>query len=110
LEEVRTEMAGKAWGSCFYDYRREPSGDMRISKLRIVLADGKLTYLDDPPIEKTPVESRVAPFFNKLWEIRKTASADKWYGIKITIESDGKCKVDFDYDPECAADPTFFDE
>jgi hypothetical protein len=110
IEEVRAEMADKAWRSLFYDYRREASGDMRISKLRIVLPDGKLSFLDEPPIEKIPVEGRLAPLFNKLWKIRGTAFADKWYGIKITIQADGKCEVDFDYDPECVADPTFFDE
>lgn len=110
FDEVRTEMADKAWSSLFYDYRSVASGNTQISKLRIVLPDGELTWLEEPPIEKIPVESRLAPFFDKLRKIRDTAFADKWYGVKVTIQADGKCKVDFDYDPKCAGDPTFFDD
>jgi hypothetical protein len=34
---------------------------------------------------------------------------DQWYGLKLLINPDGKCEVEFNYDPECALDETFFE-
>ena len=34
---------------------------------------------------------------------------DKWFGFNLTISPDGKCETEFNYDPDCINDPTFYD-
>jgi hypothetical protein len=110
LDEVRTEMSAREWSSAFFEIRGAAKSATRISKLRIILPDGKQISQDDPPIEKTPIESILDPMFDHLWKMRDSSFPDKWYGIKVTIHPDGECKVGFNYDSKCATDPTFFDD
>ena len=43
-----------------------------------------------------------------VWKIQSKLRADKLYGIKLTIRSGGKCETEFNYDPKCEGDPSFF--
>jgi len=45
---------------------------------------------------------------HKICEMRSTFTAP-WYGMKVTISSEGQGKVEFNYEPDCQKDPAFRD-
>jgi hypothetical protein len=45
---------------------------------------------------------------NDLCEMRSWFP-EPWYGMRTTVTSEGKCDVNFNYDPKCLEDPAFRD-
>ncbi len=101
-------MHGKQWDHAFLDTRRPATCTTQIYKLRMVSPDGSVYSLLDTPLEDPPPE--VMDLIHDLWGIKDEAFPDKWYGLKFKVFPSGKCEVRFNYDPECALDPTFFDD
>jgi hypothetical protein len=99
-------MEGKAWKEGFADIRRLPDEPTMISKARVVLPDGSLQSPSRDALSLTEVRNR----FEELWGTRDAASPNAWYGLKIIIQPDGKCQIEFNYDPDCAADTAFFED
>jgi hypothetical protein len=48
-----------------------------------------------------------------LDEVRKSQGekgTKQWYGLRLTFKPAGEPELKLDYDPECGADPAFFDD
>jgi len=71
-------------------------------KLRLRRPGGELVSLDE--------SIQVSLLLKELWALKDDNRVTGWHGLKVTLDKQGKCKVDFNYDPECAKDPFFFDD
>jgi hypothetical protein len=98
-------MEGKPWKEGFADIRRPENGSTVVSKAQVVLPDGSLKSPSRDAVDLTEVRNR----FEELWDTRDTESPHVWYGLKIAVHPDGKCQIEFNYDPDCASDRTFFE-
>jgi hypothetical protein len=87
------------WEEFYLDIRSNPDGTARAIKFRVIPVSGGPRCLIAPKLIETIV--------NDLWEMRGAFSPETWYGMKLTISSKGQCNVDFNYDPNCRADPEF---
>ena len=106
FHRVADEMGDRPWSSVFVDARRPADTTATVSKLRVVLPDGSMPRLAGTSLERPPDE--VVKLLHELFEIKDQAFPDKWYGVRLTVSADGECKVEFNFDPNCARDPAFF--
>jgi hypothetical protein len=97
-------MGAEPWKEGFADIRRPENEPTIVSKARVVLPDGSLKTPSRGALDLTEVRNR----FEELWSTRDTASPNTWYGLKIILQPDGQCQIEFNYDPDCAVDPAFF--
>ena len=44
-----------------------------------------------------------------IWAAKDKLFPQKWYGLKMTIFPNGKCEVEYNYDPDSINNPTFYD-
>jgi hypothetical protein len=102
------ELKGKKWQSAFIDIRRPPDSETTISKLRIVLPDGKITALLDTDLEHVPRD--VKELFCEALDLKDKAYDKRWYGVKFVVLPTGKTEVVLNHDAECAMDPKFWDD
>jgi hypothetical protein len=89
----------------FADIRRPDDEPTMISKVRLVRPDGSI---ESPPRNAFDLVE-VRNLFEQLWDLRDTAFPDRWYGLTITVFRDGKTEFEFNNDPDCALDETFFE-
>lgn len=93
----------KTWKSVCIDERAgSDDDDSRIGKLRIVLEDGSV-------IKSIHTPRDIKDLIQKAWEIKRTAFPKKWYGLRLAVQPNGKSEAEFDYDPHCVDDETFFE-
>lgn len=102
------EWKWKVWKQIYVDIRRPEKSKTTISKIRIVSPDGATEALLDTSLENVPTEA--TNLFYSLWDTKDEEYSTKWYGLKFVVFPDGKWEVDFNVDPKCAVDPTFFDD
>jgi hypothetical protein len=99
---VQEELGDKPWTFCVLDIRWYPDSS-RKSKTRVHLPKaGQLHFMH------TPIE--VLYLLDDAWALMDKAFSDKWYGLKITVYPEGKAETEFNYDPKCLSDPTFFED
>ena len=101
LGEKKWKLKNKNWTSAYIDSRWTTDGNTRIGKLRIVLEDGRI-------FARIRIPQQVAEWLDSIGELKDKAFPKPWYGLKITFAPDGCCKLDFDHNPDCVVDPTFF--
>jgi hypothetical protein len=100
LQELANQTAA-SWDRAVVTRVFSKDGRSSLSKLRIHTVDGVNAGVS-PPADWLDI-------WDELWVLRAESIANSWYGIVIGVESDGKCKVTFDYNEDCISDPTFFD-
>jgi len=98
----QSEYQGNDWQHVFFDLRSTADGGNQISKVRIRMSDGNLVGLKRP--------DGIWRLFKELWELRSKTLTNNWYGILISVTPDGDCKAEFNFDPDCMGDDTFFDD
>lgn len=54
-----------------------------------------------------PLSGPVAATIQEIWKMRDACFSPPWFGMKMTITSQGAVDVDFNYDPTCTSDPAF---
>lgn len=96
ISEVR-----KKWKLAYLDVRSAPGSTALIHKIRVKLADGSIENSLNTPMD-------VVMSLLSLWKKKAKLFPEEWYGLKIVILPDGKTETEFNYDPECAGDETFF--
>ncbi|MFO0824505.1 MAG: hypothetical protein U0792_15545 [Gemmataceae bacterium] len=104
VAEVRKLKLDIKWQAIVADLRWTPG--TRISKIRAVLKDGNSTPLLDTPLENVP--DHMEDIFSELSRSMESGESPAWYGLKIRVGPKGTYALEFDTDPECAADPTFW--
>lgn len=110
--EISAAMSGKPWKLAFIDMRWRASAG--VLKPRVVLPDGTIRALLDPPSENAASEAdfilKAHFILDELWKSQGEKGTKKWYGMMLTFRPDGEAELKLDYDPECGDDPTFFDD
>jgi hypothetical protein len=43
-----------------------------------------------------------------LDSLRRQLTQDMWHGFRLTVTADQQCEMMYNYDPNCADDPTFY--
>ncbi|MFO0823233.1 MAG: hypothetical protein U0792_08945 [Gemmataceae bacterium] len=89
------------WVSAYLDARWFSDAEGFISKVRVVLPNGDLYGL-------LRVTHDMKALLEKVWGLRKEDSFAQWYGLKITVNSDGVISTDFNNDPNCVVDPMWY--
>jgi len=97
---VGKEMGKKKWKLAYYDVRSAGTGGARFGIFRVVLPNGKVVQSLSAPMDAKMI-------LHKAWDMKDKVFKPKWHGLKLTIHPDGECKTEFNYDPDCASDPTF---
>jgi hypothetical protein len=110
--EISAAMSGKPWKFAIIDMRwTAGTGSL---KPRVVLPDGTIGALFDTPIENasSKVDFILKAHFilDEVWKSQSNKGAKKWYGMMLTFKPAGELELKLDYDPECGADPTFFED
>src|SRR5262249_10325942 len=112
FDGISAAMSGKPWKFAFIDMRW--TSGTRILKPRVVLPDGTIRALVDNPIDnlswKVDFLLKADFILDEVWKSQGDKGTKKWYGIRLTFKPAGESELKLDYDPECGADPTFFDE
>jgi hypothetical protein len=101
LIAVREERPKVKWKRAFLDVRCALTEDMQKLKIRVEFPDGDLHSIRQP--------YDLSALLTSLQEIKDRSFADKWYGMKLTVFPNGKCETEFDYNPACFNDPTWYD-
>jgi hypothetical protein len=90
----------EGWSSVVLDVRYSTQVDSFIDKTRLELTDGRVVSLSLPV---AATHHMIA-----LGNARSTGK-DRWYGFLLRITAAGICKGEFNYDPNCADDPSFYE-
>jgi hypothetical protein len=102
LENKKWRLKNKEWKSVSIEERWSANGNMSISKIGVVLANGRIFSRLDAP-------QPVYEIMRDIGKIKDKAFAQKWYGIKIVVQPDQTHRIEYNSDPDCTSDPTFFD-
>ena len=87
------------WKELYLDIRSTPDGTSRAAKLRVIPLAG--------PLILVPISGPVSATIQEIWKMRDACFSPPWFGMKMTITSQGAVDVDFNYDPTCTSDPAF---
>jgi hypothetical protein len=102
LENKKWRLKKKDWKSVYIEERWSINGNTSISKMGVVLANGRIfTRLEAP--------QAVYEIMRDIGEIKDKAFPKQWYGIKILVHPDQSYRTEYNHDPDCTSDPTFFD-
>lgn len=96
----------EGWNSVFMDMRWATGTE--IAKVRMVSHSGEIIALLDTPLENVPND--IGDLFYESRKFMEKTVVEKWYGLKIIMYRDGTHRIEFDTNPECAADSTFWDD
>jgi hypothetical protein len=102
LSEKSGELKDQNWKSAYIDSRWTTDGSTSIAKLRVELSDGKW-------FSRIRIPKEADDLLDQIGDMKDKVFPDKWYGMTLTVIPSGKCKVKFDYNPDCSVDPHFFD-
>ncbi len=86
------------WREFCLDIRSTPDGEALDVRFYVVPVSGA-------PIS-VPMPQPVAAIVHETWQMRSACFSPPWYGMKLSITSEGQCKINFNYDPNCNAEPT----
>ena len=90
----------KPWKELYLDVRSHPGQTAHKTKLRVIPVSGTLISVT-PPAEVTIT-------IIEILQMRSSFAEEPWSGMKVTMNYEGQCKVEFNYDPNCVDDPAFF--
>lgn len=89
------------WTSAYLDVRFDPDGDSFSTRFVATLPDGSAEVLRESLDTIEPLKAlRAMPaeVFN-----------GRWHGLKLTVHPGRECQVEWNFDPNCVNDPTFWD-
>jgi len=98
--KAKPRMDAPRWTSAYLDARWFSDAEGFTAKLRVVLPDGKLNGVQ--------ISTDIAALLDKVWKLRKEDSAAAWYGLKVTVNPNGVVTTDFNNDPNCVVDPSWY--
>src|SRR5262245_28592273 len=89
------------WKLAFVDMRTPGNGSC-IYKFRVELLNGTLLNQIETP-------DGLGELFVGLLEMREQLFDPAWWGIKITAFPNGRFKTEYNHNPNCVNDSSFFD-
>jgi hypothetical protein len=87
------------WKELYVDIRTTPDGKARHTKFRVIPVSGALITV--------PPSALIEDLVREIWNIKDACFRPPWYGMKLSITSDGNCRNEFKYEPDCKSDPAF---
>ena len=102
FEAAAASPVETAWQEAFLDARFPGNSSALFAKCRVRLATGNVVSIEAPDGTST--------LLRKLWELRGSGPVRDWYGLVLVVVPDGNCRIDYNFDKDCAADPTFYDD
>jgi hypothetical protein len=103
LSNKKWRLKNQEWNSAYVDWRRGPDpGDATVTKLRVVLRNGKT-------FARLHTSDEVDALLDDLWKLKDEVFSKPWYGLKLEVFPDGKRELQLDHDPKCVVDPHFWE-
>ena len=87
------------WVAVVLDARFRDADGSILDKVRVERADGSLTSIS------LPVQGTLRLI--EMGQARPTGP-DRWHGLLLRVTAEGECEMQFNYDPACAEDATFY--
>src|SRR5438094_973887 len=87
MRPLKTDYKAVKWQRAILDVRSPVTGGVRNVKFRWEVPSGEP---GDPDYSM-----EVSELLAELWELKDKAFPDKWYGLKITLQPNGKCETEF---------------
>ena len=113
FDGISAAMSGKPWTLAFIDVRWGARSGAGTLKPRVVLPDGTIRASLDTPLDNVSSKAdfllKAHFVLDEVWKSQGNEGTKRWYGIRLTFKPAGESELKLDYDPECGADPTFFD-
>ena len=88
------------WKAVFVDIRSAQDGSYRDAKMRAILDDGTWASV------KTTNAMNEVEYL--IFQAKDDVFSPPWYGLRIEIIPSGECSVDYNYDPLCCEDESFY--
>jgi hypothetical protein len=90
-----------AWDKGVLDVRSPADDETQIAKFRIRLSAGTTA--------SARLTGTINALIRDLWRLKRSAFAQTWHGLTLTLTPKGDCKTEFNYDKACFDDVTFFE-
>src|SRR3712207_5665568 len=87
-----------SWDRAILDVRSPKDGGSRLLKFRVQMGDGS--------VKGAHVSSKVTSLLREMWSIRDEIFPDRWFGLQLILPGNGECETIFNYDEQCADDPS----
>ncbi len=102
LRKAQETFGTGEWKHAYVDSRSSTEGGVYIEKFRIEMEDGSIIKTIKVPMEQCEL-------LYDIWQMKDALFPEKWFGIKITVFPNGQSTTEYNLDPDCMTDPTFFD-
>ena len=87
------------WKEFYLNIRSTPDGKALDVEFHVIPVSGALISMRMPQL--------VEAIIRETWQMRDACFSPPWYGMKLTITSEGQCNINFNYDQNCSAGPAF---
>jgi hypothetical protein len=102
VSEKRWKIKDGSWDSAYIDIRWTAGHEFSISKLRVVLPNGRV-------FARVRIPHEAIELFRAIRKTKESVFPEKWYGLKLTIYQDRTFNLEYNLDSECITDPHFWD-
>ena len=92
FEAADTQFGEGNWDAAFHDVRFSADGNSWLRRTVVRAGDHR---------EMVRLSTDATVCEEKLWELRPKIAKSDWYGLLISIASDGTCETNYDYDLRC---------
>jgi hypothetical protein len=97
--QATREAGDTEWIVATYDVRGTESGG--VCTLTVEFQPGKeAIYLEE--------DAKLAFKSQYIWDAQHILFGRALYGLKISVTRDGRSQIDYNYDPSCISDPSFY--
>ncbi|MGE3803602.1 MAG: hypothetical protein AB7K24_02900 [Gemmataceae bacterium] len=98
FQQAESHLQDQTWRAIALDVRFDHQGGFNY-KIRAATASAS------PPIT---MPASMTLLVLSLDALRRQLPQDQWHGFLLTVTADQQCEMTFNYDPNCADDPTFY--
>src|ERR1700733_4947710 len=86
--QVSSAMEGKIWESCFLDVRYDNKGSSWLSRIRVLISDGRILSVK--------MSNEIDIILISLNSQRRIFT-EEWFGIILNILPDKRCEIELNY-------------
>jgi hypothetical protein len=98
IRQGESELQRQPWLAIVLDVRFDHQGGF-IDKIRAATSNGAVSV---------SMPTDMALLVLSLDSLRCELLDDRWYGFRLTVSANQQCDMEYNYDPNCADDPTFY--
>jgi hypothetical protein len=99
--QVESGLLGAPWTYATLDVRYARNGSSWLSKIRVSTSANPSASID--------MSNEIDLLLITLSGMRATIFENEWFGLKLGIDADRRCKISLNYDANCSNDKAFFD-